>query len=361
MASNASRRASSMPSIDDDVTGVRRVLREFAARGVPSRHRSRTSTSTSSAPQPFARTRRPTGTSLRRLCAWPVHQEVPTRSSRGRTWSDALVGGAPRLGWALAVCSKRRCRRVGRADAASSPSCLIRLNRFPRARRRSDRRRLQRSRVMFEAMAQDEAGSKRAHPPRIIDPHEVRPVGGQRAASVFILLAAPMRAVECAQWRAIPWWVSSWAKRSRARCSRMESSAHRLLAFDAPGVVVHAMHEEAAARITRRTTRSSTMSSANVVIPMVRRHSPIAPSSDCSHELIAGIDADAPSRENTERVVACVMARNCRHSKEAGRSHRVVSTTNRPGPIGGPPRGFVWRHARPVECVMSSCVVVSDA
>lgn len=84
--------------------------------------------------------------------------------------------------------------------------------------------------------------------------------------------------------------------------------AHRLLALDAPGVIVHAMRKQSAARITRRTV-AELDELGKTVIPMsydIRQFAKLG----LLHELIEGIDADAPSTAQIaavkERLVAAI-------------------------------------------------------
>ena len=82
--------------------------------------------------------------------------------------------------------------------------------------------------------------------------------------------------------------------------------AHRLLALDDPGVVIHAMRKASAARITRRTVEELD-ELGTTVIPMsydVRQFAKLG----LLHELIAGIDADAPSTDQIARVKERVVA-----------------------------------------------------
>ena len=75
---------------------------------------------------------------------------------------------------------------------------------------------------------------------------------------------------------------------------------HRLLAVDAPGVIVHAMRKASAARITRRTVEELD-ELGKTVIPMaydIRQFAKLG----LLHELIAGIDADAPSAAQIAKV-----------------------------------------------------------
>lgn len=82
--------------------------------------------------------------------------------------------------------------------------------------------------------------------------------------------------------------------------------AHRLLALDDPGVVVHAMHKESAARVTRRSVEALD-ALGKTVIPMaydIRQFAKLG----LLHELISGIDADAPSAAQVAVVKTCLAA-----------------------------------------------------
>src|SRR5262249_17091737 len=82
--------------------------------------------------------------------------------------------------------------------------------------------------------------------------------------------------------------------------------AHRLLALDDPGVVIHAMRKQSAARVTRRTVEELD-ELGKTILPMaydVRQDAKLG----LLHELISGIDADAPSAAQVERVKARVAA-----------------------------------------------------
>ncbi len=76
--------------------------------------------------------------------------------------------------------------------------------------------------------------------------------------------------------------------------------AHRLLALDAPGVTIHAMPRESAARVMLRSVEALD-ELGKMILPMsydVRQFARLG----LLHELIAGIDADAPSAEQIATV-----------------------------------------------------------
>ncbi|KXV03778.1 biotin-independent malonate decarboxylase subunit gamma [Caballeronia megalochromosomata] len=82
--------------------------------------------------------------------------------------------------------------------------------------------------------------------------------------------------------------------------------ANRIVALDAPGTAVHAMGKEAAARVTRRSVESLD-ALGDTVLPMSYKMSAYA-KLGLLHELIEGVDADAPSSAGIERVKASLAA-----------------------------------------------------
>jgi malonate decarboxylase gamma subunit len=76
--------------------------------------------------------------------------------------------------------------------------------------------------------------------------------------------------------------------------------ANRIIALDAPGIAVHAMGREAAARVTRRSVEGLD-ALGDTVLPMSYKMSAYA-KLGLLHELIEGIDADAPADADIERV-----------------------------------------------------------
>jgi malonate decarboxylase gamma subunit len=84
------------------------------------------------------------------------------------------------------------------------------------------------------------------------------------------------------------------------------AQAHRLLALDDPQVIVQAMRKQAAARITRRTVEELD-ELGKTIIPMaydIRQFAKLG----LLHELLTGIDADAPSASQVARVKERVIA-----------------------------------------------------
>jgi malonate decarboxylase gamma subunit len=100
--------------------------------------------------------------------------------------------------------------------------------------------------------------------------------------------------------------------------------ANRIIALDAPGTAVHAMGKEAAARVTRRSVESLD-ALGDTVLPMSYKMSAYA-KLGLLHELLEGIDADAPSSADIERVRASLAAavNDARHGPR-DLSNRLVS------------------------------------
>jgi len=82
--------------------------------------------------------------------------------------------------------------------------------------------------------------------------------------------------------------------------------ANRIIALDAPGTTVHAMGKEAAARVTRRSVEGLE-ALGDTVLPMSYKMSAYA-KLGLLHELIDGVDADAPAAADIERVRASLIA-----------------------------------------------------
>jgi malonate decarboxylase gamma subunit len=81
--------------------------------------------------------------------------------------------------------------------------------------------------------------------------------------------------------------------------------ANRIVALDAPGIAVHAMGREAAARVTRRSVEGLD-ALGDTVLPMSYKMSAYA-KLGLLHELIEGVDADAPAEADIERVRASLI------------------------------------------------------
>ncbi|TKC92529.1 biotin-independent malonate decarboxylase subunit gamma [Trinickia terrae] len=102
--------------------------------------------------------------------------------------------------------------------------------------------------------------------------------------------------------------------------------ANRIVALDAPGIAVHAMGKEAAARVTRRTVEALD-ALGETITPMSYSLAAFA-KLGLLDTLIDGVDADAPTDTQTERVRA-VLSETVRSARSGPRnlSHRLESAT----------------------------------
>ncbi|MGA7779227.1 MAG: biotin-independent malonate decarboxylase subunit gamma [Paraburkholderia sp.] len=100
--------------------------------------------------------------------------------------------------------------------------------------------------------------------------------------------------------------------------------ANRIVALDAPGTMVHAMGKEAAARVTRRTVEALE-ALGETIVPMSYSMASFA-KLGLLDELIKGVDADAPTDAQIQRVrqVLSDSARSAREDQR-GLSHRLDS------------------------------------
>jgi hypothetical protein len=112
------------------------------------------------------------------------------------------------------------------------------------------------------------------------------------------------------------------------------AQSNRLLAFNDPGVVIHAMSKKAAALVTRRTV-AELDNLAEKVIPMSYRIEDYAKLGTL-YKLIGGVNVDAPEPDQIERVRADLLwaigdARSgqrdlsCRLQSEAARKNRMAT------------------------------------
>lgn len=223
-----------------------------------------------------------------------------TPSSRGRTWFHALAGRAEPVeagpGTVLA------------ADATWADE-VVRLlaivpdsqNRFPRA---------QHGELGLEegwalaghvraAVAADASGTKRPIV-AVVDVQSQAYGRLEALLGIHLALAAAVDAYATARTAGHPIVALIVGAALSGGLLAHGAQAHRLLALDDPGVVIHAMRKQSAARISRRTV-AELDELGKTVLPMaydVRQYARLG----LLHELIAGIDADAPSAAQVERV-----------------------------------------------------------
>jgi malonate decarboxylase gamma subunit len=257
-----------------------------------------------------------------------------TPSSRGRTWFRALAGPAKPVGTGPGT--------VLAADATLAGE-LVRLlaivpdpqNRFPRARH--GELGLEEGWALAghvrDAIAADTSGVKR--PILAIVDVQSQAYGRLEALlGIHLSLAAAVDAYAAARMAGHPVVALIVGTALSGGLLAHGAQAHRLLALDDPGVVIHAMRKQSAARITRRTVEELD-ELGKTVLPMaydVRQYAKLG----LLHELIAGIDADAPSAEQVGRVkerVAAAIADIRKHpgdltsrlDNSEARAHRAAS------------------------------------
>lgn len=233
---------------------------------------------------------------------------APPSRSRGRTWFDALSDGAPRLRTGLGSLL------VGDAVLAGERVRLLAIvpdphNRFPRARRGEvgldEGWAL--ARHIRDAIAADSSGAKRPIV-AIVDSRSQAYGRLEELLGVHLSLAAAVDAYATARMAGHPNVALIVGQAISGALLAHGMQSHRLLALDAPGVVVHAMHEDAAARVTRRSVKELE-ALGETVIPMSYDIHQCA-KLGLLHELITGVDADAPSPAQVanvkERLIAAI-------------------------------------------------------
>jgi malonate decarboxylase gamma subunit len=226
--------------------------------------------------------------------------------SRGRTWFDALAGAAPRVETGLGSVL------VADATLGGEGARLLAVvpdpgNRFPRARRGEigldEGWAL--ARFVRDAVEADRPGSRRPIVAIVDVPSQA--YGRLEALlSISYSLAAAADAYAWARMAGHPVVALIVGRAIAGGLLAHGGQAHRLLALDDPGVVVHAMNKESAARVTRRSV-DELDALGQTITPMsydIRRFADLG----LLHELIVGVDADAPSAEQVARVGERVMA-----------------------------------------------------
>jgi biotin-independent malonate decarboxylase gamma subunit len=221
-------------------------------------------------------------------------------SERGRAWFDALADGAPRVETGLgsvlvadATLAGERVRLLAVVPDAH--------NRFARARRGEvglDEGWALAHHVR-EAVAADAAGVKRPIL-AVVDAPSQAYGRVEELLGIHLSLAAAVDAYATARMAGHPVVALIVGQAISGALLAHGLQAYRLLALDAPGVVVHAMHKEAAARVTRRSVRELD-ELGQIVLPMsydIRQYARLG----LLHELIGGIDGDSPTAAQVARV-----------------------------------------------------------
>jgi malonate decarboxylase gamma subunit len=255
-------------------------------------------------------------------------------SSRGRTWFQALADDAQPVDTGLGSVL------VADATCGGEPARLLAIvpdpqNRFPRARH--GELGLEEGWALAhhvrEAISADRSGARRAII-AIVDVQSQAYGRIEALLGIHLSLAAAADAYATARMAGHPIVALIVGTALSGGLLAHGDQAHRLLALDAPGVIVHAMRKQSAARITRRTVEELD-ELGKTVIPMaydIRQFAKLG----LLHELIAGIDADAPSTAQIARVKERVTAAIADIRKDPGdltsrlnnpeaRAHRAAS------------------------------------
>jgi malonate decarboxylase gamma subunit len=223
-----------------------------------------------------------------------------TLSERGRTWFRALAGGAQPvetgLGSVLVADAALGGERVRLLAVAPDPQ-----NRLPRARQGElgldEGWAL--ARHVRDAVAADRPGAGRP----IIAVVDVKSQAYGRLEAllgIHLSLAAAVDAYAAARAAGHPVVALIVGSAISGGLLAHGHQGHRLLALDAPGVTVHAMAKESAARVTRRSAEELD-ALGKTILPMsydIRQFARLG----LLHELINGIDADAPSVAQVAKV-----------------------------------------------------------
>lgn len=284
--------------VEDDVQAVRQAITSLGARGVPARHRSE---------EVDVYQRRLSDTSPSNATdgsGEPSRKGTPSR--RGRAWFEALsVGG--------------RCVETGLGGLLVADAPLVgetvrvlavvpgSNNRFPRARHGEIglEEGWALARHVRDAIAADVSGVKRSLV-AVVDVKSQAYGRIEAQEGIHLALAAAVDAYATARMAGHPVVALVVGSAISGGLLAHGGQAHRLLALDDPGVTIHAMAEEPAARVTRRSV-AELEKLGETVLPMaydIRRFARLG----LLHELISGIDADAPTAEQVAHVQARLAA-----------------------------------------------------
>jgi biotin-independent malonate decarboxylase gamma subunit len=222
------------------------------------------------------------------------------RSSRGRTWFEALVGTKCKLlcpiGSVLAGDTVLGGDGVRYLAVVPDPE-----NRFPRAR--SGELGLEEgwnlAKHIREVMDEHQAGARR---PIIAIVDVPSQAFGRREELLGIFLACAAAASAYADARFAGHPVISLVVGNALSGGFLAHGyqANRILAFDHPGVVIHAMGKQAAARVTKRSV-AELDELAGKVLPLSYDIGAFA-RLGILHVLIQGVNADAPTEADIKKV-----------------------------------------------------------
>jgi malonate decarboxylase gamma subunit len=227
-------------------------------------------------------------------------------SSRGRTWFQALADKAQPvntgLGSIVVADASWAGERVRLLAIVPDPQ-----NRFPRARHGEVG--LEEGWTLAhhvrEAVATDRSGTKRPII-AIVDVQSQAYGRIEALLGIHLSLAAAADAYATARMAGHPVVALIVGTALSGGLLAHGDQAHRLLALDDPQVVIQAMRKQSAARVTRRTVEQLD-ELGKTIIPMaydIRQFAKLG----LLHELITGIDADAPTAAQIARVKERVAA-----------------------------------------------------
>ncbi|SCC94229.1 Malonate decarboxylase, gamma subunit [Thiomonas sp. X19] len=227
-------------------------------------------------------------------------------STRGRTWFDALRGTAsalPGLPHSVLASDARLgdhpARLVAVVPDPASP--------YPRARQGEVglREGWALAQTVRDAMAQDARGSKRLLL-AIVDVPSQAYGRREEMLGIHLACAAAVDAYASARMAGHPVIALLVGAAMSGAFLAHGYQAHRILALDDARVMVHAMGREAAARVTRRSVDElDQLGTTNP--PMSYRITDYA-RLGLLHDLIAGIQADAPTDRDVATVRQAVLA-----------------------------------------------------
>jgi malonate decarboxylase gamma subunit len=229
-----------------------------------------------------------------------------TVSARGRTWFEALAGRYAKqvasVSSVLVADTMLQKERVRLLAIVPDPD-----NRFPCARQGQVG--LQEgwnlAKQVRDAIKADEDGEKRAIIAVVDVPSQAY---GRREEllGIFLAAAAATDAYVSARLAGHPVISLLVGHAISGGFLTHGAQANRLLAFNDPGVVVHAMGKNAAARVTRRTVEELDKL-AETVIPMSYQIEDYAKLGTL-YKLIDGVNVDSPEPEQVDQVRADLLA-----------------------------------------------------
>jgi malonate decarboxylase gamma subunit len=226
----------------------------------------------------------------------------PRLSARGGIWFEALTQGGHRVASALPSV------RAADAPLGGAPARFIAVvpdaqNRFPRAR--SGEVGLDEgwalASTVREVIGADHGGTRRPIV-AVVDVSSQAYGRREELLGIHLACAAAVDAYASARLAGHPVVALLVGKAMSGAFLAHGYQANRIVALDSPDVLVHAMGKQAAARVTRRSV-AELEALGEIFAPMaydIRSFGKLG----LLYSLISGIDADAPSPTDVERVRA---------------------------------------------------------